>query len=330
MGRRRRESGHRQGGLPPVKITPKEQGQPLCPPVCPYHATQSLNANLQSPEPRMLERWRFEATDPSSPESGRSGPSQNNFAHSISTSYTGRLAEARHLSPEPPTPTSSSVSAYYLSQNGEHPGRRFRHHESLPRSDPSETGVQKIGGMSSINMQMLAVSDRYLVDIIGIESRVSNDDTQQYLGAPPEYLSHRGPLTINQQRLPRTHGPWAPLPFRFEEHYLNTDDTMEGVQDAIPAPEARERGGGGRTGPLSPIGRRQAGDVRRLGACLRCTIMREKVSDTLALRGDKLTLLVRCAAILQQLQHQRPTEAAKDVHPSSRRLGDAQVDPVSR
>lgn len=54
------------------------------------------------------------------------------------------------------------------------------------------------------------------------------------------------------------------------------DVDMQDVPDYTHSQEPREKGSG-RTGPLSQTQRQQASDVRRMGACLRCQIMREKV-----------------------------------------------------
>lgn len=54
------------------------------------------------------------------------------------------------------------------------------------------------------------------------------------------------------------------------------DTDMHDDSDHTHSLEGREKGGG-RTGPLSMAQRQQASDVRRMGACLRCQIMREKV-----------------------------------------------------
>ncbi|KAI1614318.1 hypothetical protein EDD36DRAFT_223001 [Exophiala viscosa] len=259
MGRHRRQSGHRQGQKPLAKVAPKQVGQPMCHSLCAYHTTQSLNPNRPWPGNIVTEGWSFEATVPLSPESSRSALSGDSFAQSVNTSYTSRLAGARHLSPRPSTPTSSNVSAYHFAQIAEHPSSAHRHYGGFPTTDFSAPADVQMSG----------------VELIGIDSRALTDDTQQFLITSPVYVSHSAPSSSSQQRYPRTHGPWAPQFLRQEDPFL-MEDPMEGLQEAVPGQDARERAGGGRTGPLSPTGRTQASEVRRLGACLRCTIMREK------------------------------------------------------
>ena len=149
MGRHRRQSGHRQGQKPLAKVAPKQVGQPVCHTLCAYHAKQSLNPNLPWPDNIVTDGYSFEPTVPLSPESGRTALSGYSFAQSVNTSYTGRLADARHLSPGPSTPTSSNVSAYHFAQNAERPSRGHPHHGTLPKNDLSDPAdVQMSGGLS--------------------------------------------------------------------------------------------------------------------------------------------------------------------------------------
>ena len=120
----------------------------------------------------------------------------------------------------------------------------------------------------------------YVEELQGIDSRASIQETSTHLYHDPRFITPQDPSPTRHQRYPVTAQPWSVLPFRHEDQYINVGGSppfvMEFVQETPRSPQGRERGGG-RTGPLSPIQRQQASDVRKKGACLRCTIMREKV-----------------------------------------------------
>ena len=116
--------------------------------------------------------------------------------------------------------------------------------------------------------------------LLGIATGASLHETSPHLYHNPQFITPQGPSPTRHQRYPGTTEPWSVLPFRHEEPYVNMGRSppveMEIVQETPRSPPGREKGGG-RTGPLSLAQRQQASDVRKRGACLRCTIMREKV-----------------------------------------------------
>jgi hypothetical protein len=141
MGRRRRQSGHLQGCFPLAKVAPRPRG---------LSSTQQTFANpppsvRQEPyqQPAVQHR-NSEATDPLSPVSNRSTISHGSFVHSASTSYTSYLAEARHLSPDPPTPTSSTISTYTPSH---HTNGTSRQPQSFTSGSTSDPDVQMTGNI---------------------------------------------------------------------------------------------------------------------------------------------------------------------------------------
>lgn len=124
------------------------------------------------------------------------------------------------------------------------------------------------------------MADLCMIDVLGIDVRFSSAETQQYVGNQPQYVSDRGFSPIIHQRYPHMAGPWAPLPFRHEDLYVGEDGAGPARNETVPedaqTQSSREKRGG-RTRPLSSAARKEASEVRRMGACLRCTIMREKV-----------------------------------------------------
>ncbi|KAK5273266.1 hypothetical protein LTR99_002656 [Exophiala xenobiotica] len=273
MGRRRRQSGHLQGCFPLANVAPRPRG---------LSSTQQTFANpppsvRQEPYQQPAVQHRYsEATDPLSPVSNRSTLSHGSFVHSASTSYTSYLAEARHLSPDPPTPTSSSISTYTPNHHTNGTSRQPQCFTSGSTSDPDVqmTGIVYSNTPSDIDSTRLTHTD-----VLGIDLRLSNAQTQQYVGLPTQYVSDRGPSPTSHQRYPHSNEPWAPYPFRHEDLYLSEEEAHpapgQQLQDDVQTQSSRERRGG-RSKPLSPAARKEASDVRRMGACLRCTIMREK------------------------------------------------------
>ncbi len=214
-----------------------------------------------------------------SPVSNRSTLSQGCSVHSASTSHTRYPAEARHLSPDAPTPTSSSISTY---NPDHHTNGTSRQPQSFTSGSTSDPDVEMTGNGYSKTPIDIESTRLTHTDILGIDLRLPNAQTRQYVGLPTQYVSDRGPSPTSHQRYPHSNEPWAPYPFRHEDLYLSEEETHRAsgqqIQEDVQTQNSRERRGG-RTRPLSPAARKEASDVRRMGACLRCTIMREKVRD---------------------------------------------------
>jgi hypothetical protein len=93
---------------------------------------------------------------------------------------------------------------------------------------------------------------------------------------PAEFTN--GPTPTRLQRLPQSYGPWAP-------YHLRQDDLMNLDTDSSPSSHnsalspASSSGRARRVGPLTQEGRRNANKVRDVGACLRCSCMKEKCDD---------------------------------------------------
>jgi hypothetical protein len=118
-------------------------------------------------------------------------------------------------------------------------------------------------------------------DVMCVGATVPLHETARYLRCDPQFISAKDPSPTRFPRYPVTEGPWSTLPLRQEDPYggldLNLPDAMDYEEDSSPLQRTRERGGG-RKGPLLPHQRQHASEVRKNGACLRCSIMREKVS----------------------------------------------------
>ncbi|KIW17785.1 hypothetical protein PV08_04980 [Exophiala spinifera] len=261
MGRRRRQSGHRQAQLPFLRVEPKPVGVSSTPATFAHRPRQRYSSiPPEELQPGAPQHRYNEATAPSSPVSSRSAHSHGSLGHSVSTSYTSYLADARHLSPDPPTPTNSTISTYNSAHHATNGSGRPRQYQSFMSSGTSDPDVQ-------------------MTDVLGIDVRFSSAETQQYVGSQPQYVSDRGFSPTTHQRYPHMAGPWAPLPFRHEDLYMGEEGAGPVREEVVPedaqTQSSREKRGG-RTRPLSPSARKEASDVRRVGACLRCTIMREK------------------------------------------------------
>ena len=116
---------------------------------------------------------------------------------------------------------------------------------------------------------------------MGIGSHAPSHETAQYVAHSPRFISTKTPSPTRLQTYPGINGSWSTYPLRSEDPYINMEERspslpMEGVRYSSRSPATHGKGGG-RTGPLSQAQRQQASDVRRKGACLRCTVMREKV-----------------------------------------------------
>src|ERR1700744_6404540 len=114
---------------------------------------------------------------------------------------------------------------------------------------------------------------------MGIENRVQSHETAQYLVHSPRFVSTKNSSPTRHQRSPGTTEPWSIYPLRQEDPYAGMDNTppdmMDYVHDVVQTQSTRENKGTGRTGPLSQEQRQNASEVRKNGACLRCSVMRE-------------------------------------------------------
>lgn len=117
--------------------------------------------------------------------------------------------------------------------------------------------------------------------VLGIDVRSLASYSPDYLQRP-QFVSERSSSPSNHRRQRPTTEPWStlPLPLADGRHDGNTDthaaDAMDIFSEVTRSPTGRERPRG-RTRPLSPEERKHAMNVRKEGACLRCTIMKEKV-----------------------------------------------------
>ena len=103
-------------------------------------------------------------------------------------------------------------------------------------------------------------------------------ETAAHIAHSPRFISTKNPSPTRLQRFPGTSESWNPYPMRSENQYVmekNSPTPMEGVQYTGLSPATHGRSG--RSGPLSHDQRKEANDVRKKGACLRCIVMKEKV-----------------------------------------------------
>ncbi|KIW72433.1 hypothetical protein, variant [Phialophora macrospora] len=275
MGRPRRRTGYLAGTFPPPAIVSNQhQGQrrlsssqllqqqsplpqftiPIRQPISQVESQYGAFPNVEPP-------YTPSTTEAISPVTSRATLSPGST--SAASSYTVALEHVRHMSPEAATPTSSTASV----------SRR----QCLHRSDDA-------------NEQFLYPTDFRLENppapeypmtegLLGIESRALLHETSHHLYQSPQFITAQDPSPTENQRYPGTTGPWSTYPLRCEDQYINMEEgppiSMEFVQGTSRSLQGREKGGG-RIGPLSQVQRQQASDVRKRGACLRCTIMREK------------------------------------------------------
>ncbi|KEF51405.1 uncharacterized protein A1O9_12554, partial [Exophiala aquamarina CBS 119918] len=112
--------------------------------------------------------------------------------------------------------------------------------------------------------------------IAGIDDRFSPSQTAQLVQQPgPKFIPYPNPPPTNYRRARQNNEPWNPVQYYPSAKVPSMDVDMQDVPDYAHSQEGREKGSG-RTGPLSQAQRQQASEVRRMGACLRCQIMREK------------------------------------------------------
>ncbi|KIW30182.1 hypothetical protein, variant [Cladophialophora immunda] len=277
MGRHRRRSGHLQGTFPLPRIEPSQSfdqfglpwtqpryNQPSHPPF----STPTPQLHWQAGQPRAYGLVVAEhpttpsTTDALSPVSTRSTLSRRSVATSTSTSYTAALGRARKFSPDAdgtPSP-SASVSTY-------HPAHAVDHASDQP-VHPTVIAPDYMSGADSAMTEA----------VVGIDAHAPLPETAQYLYQSPQFHSPQNQLPIGQQRYPGQSEPWSGHPFRHENRFLNMEPSLPvlPIQEYRRTLVIRERGGGGRTGPLNPAQRQQTRDVRKRGACLRCAIMRER------------------------------------------------------
>ncbi|KAL2427402.1 hypothetical protein ABEF95_012796 [Exophiala dermatitidis] len=274
MGRRPRQSGHRQGQYPLRRVVPNHSWSPPALPQHPIFETPSTSP-IQPHEQSWLAPEAYVASqtehrpEPVSPVSARSTLSHSSGSNSArTTSYTSAIAYARHLSPDANTPTSSGI----LNQQNVWNGRQVQDSHGWSRNG-------QIGASSSASdtdVQMTGITEA----VLGIDVRSLASYSPDYLQRP-QFVPERSSSPSNHRRQRPTTEPWStlPLPLADGRHDGNTDthaaDAMDIFSEVTRSPTGRERPRG-RTRPLSPEERKHAMNVRKEGACLRCTIMKEK------------------------------------------------------
>lgn len=125
----------------------------------------------------------------------------------------------------------------------------------------------------------LSLTSQIIADhvIAGIDDRFSPNQTAQLVQQPgPKFIYYPNPSPTNYRRARQNNEPWNAVQSYPPAKVPSMDVDMQDVPDYAHSQEGREKGSG-RTGPLSQAQRQQASEVRRMGACLRCQIMREKV-----------------------------------------------------
>ncbi|KIX93813.1 uncharacterized protein Z520_10438 [Fonsecaea multimorphosa CBS 102226] len=278
MGRHRRRTGHLQGTFRPPWIEPSQGPgqfelcltQPQCnQPSRPVFSTPVLQPHRPSGRAcgygfLVAEHPNTPSTtDALSPVSTRSTLSRDSVATSTSTSYTAALGRARKFSPEADGTLSPSASGSTCQ-----PVRLAGHASDQPLNSPFLASGYTLGADHAMTE----------AEVVGIVNRVPFTETPQYFSqGPPLYLRPNA-SPVGHQRYPSQPDPWSGHPLRSENQYLNTGTSTPvlHVQDHRRSLPIRERGGGGRTGPLDPDQRQRTRDVRKRGACLRCAIMKEK------------------------------------------------------
>jgi hypothetical protein len=294
MGRPKRKTGHLAGTFAPPRIQPN--GRPtqsivqsplptFTQPVHPGYSHIDAGVNWQPTSTQHSFSNADQNLTPSSVDALSPVSSRASFAPDTPTSYTASLEYNRHLSPGIQTPTSSVSALPY----------RQKLHRSEHVIDPTSPS-------SSITYAHISAPDHAMtgeiavpinereglhieLDVLGIAQRAPLHETSPHLYQQPYFLTAQEPSPTRHQRYPGIEGPWSTYPMRHEETYILEPDLPNTMDvDSPPSATSSVRGGsraggsgGGRTGPLKPAQRQSTSEVRKRGACLRCTIMREKV-----------------------------------------------------
>jgi hypothetical protein len=292
MGRPPRRSGHLAGTFAPPLIKPNQgngpdslsSAQPLhnqppqvSIPIRQQQQWQKASSQYAAFSP--ADPYTPSTTDAPSPASSRAALSPG--AVSTSTGYTAALGHGRNLSPDVATPSSSVAAGpryqelYYPEHPSELPAPAAVH----PAEYELSTNHEIIGtGVAAPQMNAMLMYPQE--DVMGIETRVPFHETAQYLVHSPRFVSTKNSSPTRHQRYPGTTEPWSIYPLRQEDPYAGMDNTPPDMMDYVPdvvQPQTTREKGVGRTGPLSQEQRQHASEVRKNGACLRCSVMREKV-----------------------------------------------------
>lgn len=109
--------------------------------------------------------------------------------------------------------------------------------------------------------------------VVGI---VSSPETESFPYRRLEFISQHGPNPPQLQQIPRQAGPWSGYPLRHDDPMVIDSTSSPSSQSSVLSPGSNPERGARRLGPLSTEGRRNANQVRDIGACLRCSSMKER------------------------------------------------------
>ncbi|ETN38294.1 uncharacterized protein HMPREF1541_06325 [Cyphellophora europaea CBS 101466] len=112
--------------------------------------------------------------------------------------------------------------------------------------------------------------------VVGI---VSSPETESFPRQRVEFLNGSAPAQL--QRYPQTTGPWTGYPLRQNDPMLIDTPSPSSNGSALSPSSSNAERSSRRLGPLSIEGRRNANQVRDIGACLRCSCMKEKCDRNL-------------------------------------------------
>lgn len=326
MGRKPRQSGYSQSNQPSRSLRAKIPlgGSVDCPP--PGHIAPSAFAHTPhqqawgpSPEHQAFAQfipWQTSAVaDASNVDPLRALTGQNSsLAPTPTTDNTLDHENGHTISPVINTPSGSTAS-FHDHGHGQQIGPGI---QTFERMQPYSMTGECIG-LSAVEI----ASDEEIGDAIaGIDNRDPQDIANNFTKQPrPEFFVPSRTHTIHFEPNIQDTSPWDPL------RSLNTsisamDVTMQDVSSTLRGPFGRERVGG-RKGPLSPLQKQQAGDVRRVRACLRCMINREKV-QCLFIPVSTLALImaqVRSGYPLQHMCNQRAAKVSPALYPCKVPMG---------
>ncbi|KIV94524.1 hypothetical protein PV10_02284 [Exophiala mesophila] len=262
MGRKRRESGYSQSNRRARSLRPNIPLQGGVDHLQPNHITQSAFA-----QPPQQHTWGPSAEHrafvpfnawptPAVADASNADSLDVLTGHNVSLAQTATAENGlnhengRTISPVVNTPSGSTASLHDY-DHGQQIGPAVRTFEHMHPSSMTE------------------------YEITGIDNRDPENIANSFPTQPrPRFIVPPHTHTTHFQANVHNAPPWDPIrPLNISVSTM--DVTMHDVSNTLGGPSGRERIGG-RRGPLSPEQKQQAGDVRRVRACLRCMVTREK------------------------------------------------------
>lgn len=247
--------------------------------------------------------------DPPTPNSTLSSDSISRNLSPCLTNASLAVECSRHLTPfGVATPGSEDSSGFVYINPPYQPGPTYEYAQPLPSSGHwhnhrQSAGIGKYKTITSTRLMLIVPvtpPESTGSSVVGI---IPSPETESFPQRRLEFISPHGPIPTQQQQIPRHTGPWSGYPLRQDDLMVIDSTPSPSSQSSVLSPGSNPERGARRLGPLSSEGRKNANQVRDIGACLRCSSMKERCDKGMPCSNcrDKKTRKWKMGCVRDQL-----------------------------